>query len=389
MATVDDSEPSDEVQEEQIDLTFYKPGEEPAFLTGEELEELVEAEPDSFPVDYSGQDFDVAGLVRRMTSDDILIPTFGHEDERIEAAGFQRSFVWNRKQMDRFIESLLLGYPIPGIFLVRQTDRRYLVLDGQQRLRTLRYFHDGIYQGKEFALRNVSKPLRGLTYKSLPAPMRRLLDDTFIQATIVVTDGSDESLESIYQIFERLNAGGTPLTAHEIRVALYAGAFIDCLARLNDTEAWRSIYGKRSPRLRDQEVILRILAFYQPTEAYRRPLKSFLNGFVAKHRDADEAATAELEARFIQASQVLSDSAGAEAFRIRGYQINAAMTEAVFVGLMRRLEDGDIVDPDKVRRAVEEIRADDVFLNAVSRATADEDNVKTRLEIAASHLAEV
>ena len=109
---------------------------ESADLTEQELDELAEAEPRAFPVSYSGQDFDIAGLVRRMGTEDILIPTFGHEDSRIETAGFQRSFVWRRPQMDRFIESLLLGYPIPGIFLVRQADRRYLVLTGQQRLKT-------------------------------------------------------------------------------------------------------------------------------------------------------------------------------------------------------------------------------------------------------------
>ncbi len=234
--------------------------EDPAtYITDAEAADLIEAEPVAAAVSYSGQDFDVAGLVRRLRSEDILIPTFGHRDERISSAGFQRSFVWTRPQMDRFIESLLLGYPVPGIFLVRQGDRRYLVLDGQQRLRTLRYYMDGVHEGKEFALQNVATQFKGLTYKSLPEDMRRLLDDTFFQATIVVTDGTAESLESIYRVFERVNAGGTQLTPHEIRVALFAGPLIDYLEELNTDAAWRFLYGKKSPRLRDQELVLRIL----------------------------------------------------------------------------------------------------------------------------------
>src|SRR3954451_25051646 len=82
-------------------------------LTLDEIDDLNEAESTVLPVTYSGQDFDVNGFVRRLNSDDILVPTFGHQDHRIASAGFQRSFVWNRPQMDRFIESLLLGYPIP------------------------------------------------------------------------------------------------------------------------------------------------------------------------------------------------------------------------------------------------------------------------------------
>src|SRR6266851_3900621 len=143
--------------------------------------------------------------------DDIMIPTFGHDDDRIVSAGFQRAFVWTRSQMDRFIETLLLGYPIPGIFLVKQQDRRYLVLDGQQRLRTLQHFYMGIHDGKEFALRNVGERFKGLTYKTLQEDQRRQIDNSYFQATIVDTDGSEESLEAIYQIFERLNSGGTQL----------------------------------------------------------------------------------------------------------------------------------------------------------------------------------
>jgi hypothetical protein len=363
-------------------------GGEPVELTEDEKEELVEAESTAEPVSYSGQDFDVSGLVRRLTNDDILIPIFGHEDDRISSAGFQRSFVWSRKQMDRFIESLLLGYPIPGILLVRQADRRYLVLDGQQRLRTLRFFYDGVYAGKEFGLSNVAERFKGLTYKSLPEDQRRLLDDTFIQATIVATDGSTESLEAIYQIFERLNAGGTPLTPHEIRVALFAGPFIDFLERLNRNVDWRTLYGRPSPRLRDQELILRIIALYLSASNYRRPLKTFLNQFTAAHRvlDLDDD---RLHGQFATASDLLAAGVGREALRLQSNQINAALTEAIFVGLLHRLDGGQTVDQQRLTQAIGAIRADSAVLGAVARATADEESVRSRLTVATSTLAGV
>lgn len=73
--------------------------------------------------------------------------------------------------------------------MVRQADRRYLVLDGQQRLRTLQRFYNG-----EFSLSNVEESLKGVTYKNMPEEQRRLLDNTFFQTTVVDTDGSRESL---------------------------------------------------------------------------------------------------------------------------------------------------------------------------------------------------
>jgi hypothetical protein len=358
--------------------------EEPFDLTEFEEEDLVESEGVAPVVSYSGQDFDVAGLVRRLDNEDILIPSFGHEDDRIQSAGFQRAFVWNRPQMDRFIESLLLGYPIPGIFLVRQADRRYLVLDGQQRLRTLAAFYRGIdMSGREFRLKNVSDSLQGVTYATLTDELRRLLDDAFIQATIVPTDGSSQSLEAIYQVFERLNSGGTQLTPHEIRVALFAGPFIDYLEQLNRIAAWRSLYGKKSPRVRDQELVLRILALYFDAGSYKRPLKRFLNDFAAANRDMGTFNAKDALERFKGAAELLDATVGKEGLRRTGYQLNAALTEAVFVGLMRRLDERDI-SPQSVSEAVSTTRSDEELQMAISRATSDEENVRIRLEVATS-----
>jgi hypothetical protein len=92
---------------------------------------------------YFGADFDVAGLVRRLTDGDIAVPRFDpDESEGSSLEGFQRKRVWTNSRMEKFIESLLLGWPVPSIFLVLDVDQRYLVLDGQQRLTSLRCFFE-------------------------------------------------------------------------------------------------------------------------------------------------------------------------------------------------------------------------------------------------------
>jgi Protein of unknown function DUF262 len=363
--------------------------EEPIELDEAERQDLLEAEPSPQQVTYSGQDFDVEGLVRRLNKSDILVPTFGHDDDRISSAGFQRGFVWTRPQMDRFIESLLLGYPIPSIFLVRQADRRYLVLDGQQRLRTLQHFYEGTFAGREFSLNNVGERLKGLTYRTLPEDQRRLLDNTFFQATVVDTDGSRESLEVVYQIFERLNAGGTQLTPHEIRVALYAGPFIDFLERLNRGTSWRAVYGKPSPRLRDQELILRILALYAVAPTYKRPLKAFLNHFAAEHRYLERLNYEALGASFERASDLIAATAGRQAVRHQSSQVNAALAEALFVGLLRRLDFQQEINEQEVAAAIQDIQNDPNLEAAISRSTADEEYVRTRLEISTARFARI
>lgn len=353
-------------------------------LVESDYSELDDPAPHLQSISYSGSDFDVEGLVRRLNRGDIVVPTFGHQDPTVEAAGFQRNFVWRRAQMDKFIESLLLGFPVPGIVLVQQIDKRYLVLDGQQRLRTLAGFYKGNHAGQVFALKNVANEYEGLTYETLSESQRRTLDNTFIQAIVVKTDGTPASLDAVYQVFERLNSGGTQLTGHEIRVALYAGKLIDFVAGLNAAAGWRALYGPISPRLRDQELVFRIIAFFVSPGTYKRPLKKFLNDFAANNRDCSNLQTEQLVGLFSEACVALHNAAGPSGLRFLSKQVNVALAEAVMVGLMRRLEAGEPKPTsDAIAKSLAELTKDGKFLDAISKATADEESVKTRLALAA------
>lgn len=276
---------------------------------------------------------------------------------------------------------LLLGYPIPGIFLVQQLDNRYLVLDGQQRLRTLRAFTEGVVFKREFSLKNVADRFKGLTYKDMPADLKRKLDNTFIQATIVQSSTTPGALDAVYQVFERLNAGGTQLTPHEIRIALYAGPFVEWLTALSDSSEWRALYGPPPRHLRDQELLLRILALSIDPDSYKRPLKKYLNDFTEEYRECSNLDTQQIEDRFIAAARVLFEAEGMSALRPVGSAVNAAWTEAVFIGLMKRLEDG-AVGFSAVRDVLENLRATPEFVQATARATADLDSVQTRMRLA-------
>src|SRR5690606_22344893 len=112
---------------------------------GVEDESLQDETPTaSFAITSYGADYTVDTIVNRLKSESFFVPKF------------QRRFVWSLKHASRFIESLLMGLPVPGIFLYREAQtNRHLVVDGQQRLRTLQYFYDGNFGEKKFRLRNV------------------------------------------------------------------------------------------------------------------------------------------------------------------------------------------------------------------------------------------
>lgn len=347
-------------------------------LRDEELEDLIDVEPSPARVTFATQDMSIDALVKRLNRKSMLVPQFGGQDALVQVPGFQRGFVWSKAQMDKFIESLLLGYPVPGIFLVKQEDdNRMLILDGQQRLITLQRFYGGLHDGKEFTLNYVGDEFKGLTYQTLDEALQFKLDDSYMQATIVAADGSDEVNDSIFQIFERLNSGGTQLTPHEIRVALYAGNLMASIEGLNGNTDWRALFGGKSKRIRDHELIMRILALYTDSQSYNRPLKTYLNKFARKDRKT-EIDSDPRGALFLDACAAINKQIGPRAFRRPGgAQVNTAQAEAVTIAVMESLKGGKTLTDLSDR--FDSLIKDDEFLKHTGRATADKDAVDTRL----------
>ena len=359
-----------------------------------EREELEEVRDDAsnddtvsiknYDITSFGADYDVEGLVRRLNKDEILIP------------GFQRGYVWTISEASRFIESLLLGLPVPGVFLARELGtNKQLVIDGQQRLRTLQFFYDGYFSPKAsertqkvFKLTNVQPEFEGKTYKSIDASTRLKLDNSIIHATIVKQESPAGEDTSLYHIFERLNYGGRRLAPQEIRVAIYHGKLLNLVKSVNGNEKWRKIYGRPSSRLKDQELILRFLAFHVMAEKYRRPMKDFINRFASIHRNPLPSLLAQWKERFEAAIGVVFDALGQKAFRPEA-SINAAVFDSVMLGVSRRLESGPIDDLMALKKNYTELMSYPKYKETVSRSTADEKFVKDRIAIATEKLGKV
>jgi hypothetical protein len=357
----------------------------------QDIAEREEVSPYTYDITSYGADFLVDGLVQRLKSGDIVIPTFDPDeptDARIE--GFQRGFVWTKPQIDRFIESLLLGLPVPGIFLVKvEPTNVLLVLDGQQRLRSLYAFYEGLIFGREFRLENVQEPFRGKTYSELNEEDRRRLDNTIIHATIVRQDRPSDDFSSIYLVFERLNTGGTILQPQEIRVALYGGRFVRLLRDLNENPAWRRLVGPKSKRMKDQELILRFFAMFYDGSSYTRPLKTFLNDFLASNRDLERYDAKTLMNLFEPTTAAIVEGVGDRAFRPRA-PVNAAVVDSIMVGVATRIQGGaPILDHEAMASAYRQLLQNESYVSAVEQSTAAEESVSARLSMGKEAFANV
>lgn len=333
-----------------------------------------------YQINSYGADYTVDSLVQRIKRDDIYIPSF------------QRNYVWSINQASKFIESLLLGLPVPGVFLSKDTDRKLVVIDGQQRLGTLERYYKGVFDNERrsqlFELKNVRRDFLGKTYATLKDEDRRQLDDSIIHATIIQQVSPEDDDSSIYHIFERLNTGGTKLQAQEIRASIYHGKFIDLLVNLNKYEPWRNVYGPPNRRGKDQELILRFLALYFMGDEYHKPLNEFLNTFTNMHRNLRHPQSTELAYTFKNAIDVVNQSIGKSAFRSQRV-LNAAVFDSMLVGIAKRLSRGPIHDLEQVKVAHDDLLHNQNYIELYTQATTDEKNVEKRIALATSAFAEI
>ncbi len=336
----------------------------------------------SYRITSFGVDFDVAGLVRRINDGDIFVPDF------------QRGFVWTQKQASQFIESLLLGLPVPGIFLTTEPEtEKLMVIDGNQRLRTLQFFYGGEITGlagvagkaTKFALQGVDEAFEGKTYPELRQPDRRRLDNSLLHATTTRQLFPEEGMSSVFHIFQRLNSAGQQLTPQEIRQAIYRGPLLDNIRELNRNQDWRDIFGPPHPRQKDQELILRFWALYLQSGGYKRPMLGFLNDFAESNRNPDNAFLQNGANLFAETMQMFNAALGRKAFRTEnGRQLNAAVFDSMSVALACRMQQAVFPKIKAVKDVHHSLLQDAEYLASVSGGTAREDSVRTRMGKAAA-----
>ena len=351
-----------------------------------EVEDNLATE-EEIPFKYSitsyGADFTLDGLVRRIQDGGVVVPSF------------QRGYVWNQKQASLLIESFLMGLPVPGIFLSQEEDQTLLVIDGQQRLRTLQYYYEGSFgpesprlSGKKFALTDVSDAFEGKTCETLTPQDRRQLDNSLLHATIVRQNEPADGNSSIYLLFERLNTQGVQLQPQEIRNSIYRGAFNEALKELNENQPWRHIFGKVHSRAKDQELILRFLALYLDGEKYARPMKKFLNDYMDKNRSLETNARQEINQAFLPTIELIDSALGRKAFRPTA-ALNAAVFDAVMVATAKRLERGAIASQGEFEEKYDELLGNDEFISFTRSGTTDVVRVRRRLDLATDAFSDV
>ncbi len=228
-------------------------------------------------VDFDSYDLSVKELINMFSEGIIDI-----------APQYQRQFRWGEDRQSKFIESVLLGIPIPSLFMAANPDGKWEVIDGVQRLSTLIHFAgsqtvlDKLKLKEPLRLQQLDKldSFEEMLFLQMPPPVQL----QFLLKPLRVTTLNDKSDVTVrFDLFERLNTGGVLLTAQEIRSCIFRGEFSDFLERLSQHHAFRRVVKVPKEKENDgtrEELVLRFFAFLLRYESFDHSVQDFLNNFM-------------------------------------------------------------------------------------------------------------
>jgi hypothetical protein len=367
----------------------------------------ADADPDipirEYDIVSSPNDFNVSSYFSFIESGAILIP------------GFQRNYVWDLRRASKLIESILMGLPIPQIFLYEEGRNRFLVIDGQQRLMTIYYFMKGRFPKRDarsqirtlfnekgrlepvdlenddlfstfrltFSSAGVAAPYQGLTYAGLD-DLKPTFDLRTIRNIVVKQVRPDSDNSSIFELFNRLNTGGVNLSQQEIRMSLFYGLFMQGAVKINENVDWRTVLGgSPDQRQKDVEVILRMFALAARHEKFKKPLSKFINDF-CKDMKHNKDSLDIYAVSFAHYAKCLSGIDRELYLELRSKRVSVPILEAIFVASTQDAIRSN--RPDKLIHFTDQhllmLKAHADFDKFFTGKTTDVDAIKGRIDIA-------
>lgn len=304
---------------------------------------------------------------------------------------FQRNLVWKAEQKSQFIESVLVNIPLPPLYVNQRNDGKYIVVDGLQRTSTLNAFVKD-----EFVLSNLKllDDLNGLKFSDLEPKYQTRIED---RKLLIYVIKPTVPLPMVYDIFHRINTGGTQLTRQEIRNCFYIGKATRLLKELSEQEYFRLAIGNgiSSKRMKDREAVLRFLAFrIQGYEAqYNNDMDAFLGAAMKSINQMSEEELQSLKSDFERVMKWTYELFGEENFRLptestRG-RVNIALMEAVSYFFAEQSDEFIEQYRTVIVRNYQRLLNNEEFISAVRFSTGDRKRVYTRFELAQTVLGEI
>lgn len=316
-------------------------------ISADEIDRVVDAERKS--IDYDTTEFTAEIMASKLSLQiddpeaDIYIP------------GYQRPLVWSVRQKSSFIESLLLALPIPFVFLCEIGDGRLEIVDGSQRLRTIKEFIDD-----NFVLSDLERLdlINGCTFSDLPPSQQRKLKNRPIRA-VILSEKADNITR--FDIFHRINSFGKPLTDAQIRKGAFRGRFYDIVSECASERLFAKLcpmHGKKDGPGEREELALRFFAYSECYLAFRHDVARFLNEYLKEQNRVMHIDASLYKARFLQMLEFVDrhfpygfqrSERSKDVPRVRFEAISVGVRLALDIGEQLRVDNFAWLNSDKFR----------------------------------------
>lgn len=351
---------------ELADVLFPEAMEQQDFAEG-----ILSIPPEQRKLHTETYDFTVDTIIEKLKDESIYIPNF------------QRRYVWGDSQASRLIESLIIQCPIPVIYLNQESNEKLSVIDGNQRLTSIKRFVEN-----DFSLKGLTAypELDGSVFDELDPRFRRHIQNRTLRCIVILKDTHPQVK---FDVFERLNTGATKLTPQELRHGLYYGDLIKLATSVVKEAGLLSVLDiKNDKRMKAEELVLRFWSLSAGYNSYRKPLATFINDFSDANRSLTPAKKKELADSFSESLEMVVDLFGEYAFKVFDKDLNiesnfnAALYDALMVGIYSAMTSKgvrNISEAAALNKLARLLNDDEKFRRSVSAATSDEAQVRYRI----------
>lgn len=338
---------------------------------------------------------------RNLLSTDRLDLSFGEimrmyqDGDIIIKPAFQRYFRWDEEQQTRFVESILLGIPIPPIFVAADGKGVWELVDGLQRVSTMISFF-GILKSEDEGIRSKNSwilgqgdkipALENFSYELLPELFRRSLKRAICRVEIL---NWNSSYDMRFELFNRLNTGGSPLTPQEIRNCIYrdiSDEFNNFLKRISDNQDFRELIAlndEQIERLYHEELALRFISLYKNIENVKGSISQHMTDFMKLALDNKEFDYKEYEKIFTNVFSLLNQKPlNGSIFRQKvGGQFATALYDVITIGVGENYNFYKNQTPNIILDKINnEVREDKVLMKFSRKGGNNQkDRIKNRL----------
>lgn len=309
-------------------------------------------------------------------------------DELVIDPEFQRLFRWDAYQKTRFIESILLGIPIPSIFVAEDSDGKWEIVDGLQRLSTIFSFFSVLKSNTEknsWSLQrgDMIEALDGLNHQSLPLKYQLNIKRSACRVEVIKWDSN---YDMRYELFNRLNTGGSSLTDQEIRNCIFRGispdftnlikelaASPDFIATIQPTE-------KQKEELYLDELVLRFFSLFNNHDKVTKNLSEHMTEYMksATKKTTDYQPKIEIFKRTI----ALIKRLGRSTLTGKNGALSTSLYDGVINGIAKNIDYYEGKPDTYAQQKIDELKSNDDFKRASGASANYKERVKKRISIA-------